>query len=148
MLSPDRTRATMYFIYHLKKRSGVKWRCCGVKKRMSPDQRTHDIFLYRFRTLFPPLLSPGAVSAFVLVFARFNAAKGFSAFTSLYFKLTIEAPFPCTCGKIPFHCLIFSYSTRVGVKEFEIIRLASASAFAFVNKLLASPSAFAISFLA
>lgn len=41
MLSPDRTRATMYFICHLKKRSGVKWRCCGVKKRMSPDQRTH-----------------------------------------------------------------------------------------------------------
>lgn len=40
MLSPDRTRATMYFICHLKK-VRCEWRYCGVKKRMSPDQRTH-----------------------------------------------------------------------------------------------------------
>ncbi len=146
MLSPDRTRATMYFICHLKKRSGVKWRCCGVKKRMSPDQRTHDIFLYRFRTLFPLTFTWGGVR--FTLFKPDQTLLNSSAITYLYFKLTIEAPLPCTCGRIPFHCLIFSYSTRVGVKEFEIIRLASASAFAFVNKLLASPSAFAISFLA
>lgn len=42
MLSPDRTKAeTNTLLYcHLKK-VRCEWRCCGVKKRMSPDQRTH-----------------------------------------------------------------------------------------------------------
>ena len=141
MLSPDRTRATMYFICHLKK-VRCEWRYCGVKKRMSPDQRTHG-----FTVSHLPLTSTRGGVRFTL-FQPDQTLLNSSALTYLYFKLTIEAPLPCTCGRIPFHCLIFSYSTRVGVKEFEIIRLASASAFAFVNKLLASPSAFAISFLA
>ncbi len=82
MLSPDRTRATMYFICHLKKRSGVKWRCCGVKKRMSPDQRTHDIFLYRFRTLFPLTFTRGGVR--FTLFKPDQTLLNSSAITYLY----------------------------------------------------------------
>lgn len=77
MLSPDRTRATMYFICHLKK-VRCEWRYCGVKKRMSPDQRTHG-----FTVSHLPLTSTRGGVRFTL-FKPDQTLLNSSAITYLY----------------------------------------------------------------
>lgn len=77
MLSPDRTRATMYFICHLKK-VRCEWRYCGVRKRMSPDQRTHG-----FTVSHLPLTSTRGGVRFTL-FKPDQTLPNSSAITYLY----------------------------------------------------------------
>ena len=119
MLSPDRTRATMYFICHLKK-VRCEWRYCGVKKRMSPDQRTHG-----FTVSHLPLTSTRGGVRFTL-FKPDQTLLNSSAITYLYpssdcFDMVLSVSSPATSPNPKYRTLLRKEDYGTALRKYCIL---------------------------